>query len=49
LREFDHMMYQDNNVEAFTSYCYRVCAVDAAGRKGPFSEPADLPALRPTN
>ena len=37
LDEFDHQMYFDNTVEPSTTYCYRVCAVDAAGRKGPFS------------
>jgi hypothetical protein len=37
LDEFDHQMYFDNSVEPSTTYCYRVCAVDAAGRKGPFS------------
>ena len=33
-------MYQDNAVEAFSEYYYRVRAVDAAGQKGPFSEEA---------
>ena len=40
LREFDHIMYQDNTVEAFSEYYYRVRAVDAVGQKGPFSEEA---------
>jgi hypothetical protein len=40
LREFDHIMYQDIAVEAFSEYYYRVCAVDAAGQKGPFSDEA---------
>ena len=37
LDEFDHQMYFDNTVEPSTTYCYRVCAVDAGGGKGPFS------------
>jgi hypothetical protein len=40
LREYDHAMYQDNTVEAFSEYYYRVRAVDAAGQKGPFSDEA---------
>ncbi len=40
LREFDHIMYRDNTVEAFSEYYYRVRAVDAAGQKGEFSEEA---------
>jgi hypothetical protein len=42
LREYDHIMYQDNTVEAFSEYYYRVCAVDAAGQKGPFSDEATV-------
>ncbi|MBN2577814.1 MAG: hypothetical protein JXB10_02400 [Pirellulales bacterium] len=38
--EFDHIMYQDNAVTASTTYYYRVCSVDAAGQRGPFSEEA---------
>jgi hypothetical protein len=41
-REYDHIMYQDNAVEAFSEYFYRVRAVDAAGQKGPFSDEATL-------
>ena len=33
-------MYQDDAVEAFSEYYYRVRAVDAAGQKGPFSDEA---------
>jgi hypothetical protein len=38
--EYDHQMYQDDTIEAGTAYYYRVCAIDAAGQKGPFSEAA---------
>jgi hypothetical protein len=38
LREFDHVMYQDDTVEPDTAYYYRVRAVDAAGQKGEFSD-----------
>jgi hypothetical protein len=40
VREYDHAMYQDMAVEAFSEYYYRVCAVDAAGQKGAFSDEA---------
>ncbi len=33
-------MYQDDTVEPFSEYYYRVCAIDAAGQKGPFSDEA---------
>ena len=35
--DYDHMMFQDDAVQPDTTYYYRVCAVDAAGRQGPFS------------
>jgi len=31
------MMFQDNAVQPATAYYYRVCAVDTAGQRGPFS------------
>ena len=37
LDDFDHQMYFDTAVEPTTTYYYRVCAVDAAGQRGPFS------------
>jgi hypothetical protein len=40
LREFDHIMYQDDAVEPYTTYYYRVLAVDASGQKGSFSREA---------
>jgi hypothetical protein len=40
VREYDHAMYQDDAVEPYTVYYYRVRAVDAAGQKGPFSDEA---------
>lgn len=40
LGDFDHQMYLDTAVAPTTTYYYRVCAVDAAGQKGPFSREA---------
>jgi hypothetical protein len=37
LGAFDHMMFLDEGVKPDTTYYYRVCAVDAAGQKGPYS------------
>ena len=42
LKEFDHIMYRDDTVEANAAYCYRVRAVNASGRKGSFSEEAQI-------
>jgi hypothetical protein len=33
----DHMMFQDDGVQPATTYYYRVCAMDTAGQRGPFS------------
>jgi hypothetical protein len=38
--EYDHLMFADLETKANTTYYYRVCAVDAVGQKGPFSEEA---------
>jgi hypothetical protein len=38
--DYDHMMFQDDTVQAGTTYYYRVCAVDTAGQHGPFSQEA---------
>jgi hypothetical protein len=38
--DYDHMMYQDGAALPKTTYYYRVCAVDAAGQRGPFSAEA---------
>jgi hypothetical protein len=38
--EYDHMMFQDDTVQPGTTYFYRVCAVDTAGQRGPFSAEA---------
>ena len=35
--DYDHMMFQDDTVQPGTTYYYRVCAVDTAGQRGPFS------------
>lgn len=40
MKEYDHAMYADTGVEPSGRYYYRVCAVDASGQKGPFSEEA---------
>ena len=37
LGDYDHQMFADENVEPVKTYYYRVCAVDAAGQRGPFS------------
>ena len=42
MREYDHVMYQDDTVEPYTTYYYRVRAVNAAGQKGPFSDEATV-------
>jgi len=39
---YDHLMYEDTNVQPHTVYYYRVCAVDGAGQKGPFSAEASV-------
>jgi hypothetical protein len=39
---YDHMMYQDDNVQPSTTYYYRVCALDTAGQKGPCSREASV-------
>jgi hypothetical protein len=35
--DYDHMMFQDDTVQPGTTYYYRVCALDTAGQRGPFS------------
>jgi chitodextrinase len=35
--DYDHLMFQDDTVQPATAYYYRVCAVDTAGQRGPFS------------
>ena len=35
--DYDHIMFQDDTVQPTTAYYYRVCAVDTAGQRGPFS------------
>jgi len=42
VRDYDHIMYQDDAVEPLSEYFYRVRAVDAAGQKGPFSDEASV-------
>ena len=38
--EYDHLMFADLQTKPGTTYFYRVCAIDAVGQKGPFSEEA---------
>jgi Glycosyl hydrolases family 38 N-terminal domain/Glycosyl hydrolases family 38 C-terminal domain/Glycosyl hydrolases family 38 C-terminal beta sandwich domain len=48
--DYDHMMFQDQTVQPGTTYYYRVCAVDNAGQRGPFSLEAAVrtkPAMPP--
>jgi hypothetical protein len=40
--DYDHMMFQDDTVQPGTTYYYRVCAVDRAGQRGPFSAMASV-------
>ena len=35
--DYDHIMFRDDAVQPATVYHYRVCAVDTAGQRGPFS------------
>jgi chitodextrinase len=35
--DYDHIMFQDDTVQAATTYYYQVCAMDTAGQLGPFS------------
>jgi hypothetical protein len=35
--DYDHMMFQDDTVHLGTTYYYRVCAVDTASQRGPYS------------
>jgi len=48
--DYDHIMYQDDTAQPDATYCYRVCAVDTAGQRGPFSREASArtkPAVGP--
>jgi hypothetical protein len=38
--DYDHIMFQDDAVQPATTYFYRVCAMDNAGQRGPFSHQA---------
>jgi len=42
VRDFDHATFADHHVEPGTAYFYRVCAVDAAGQRGEYSEEAAI-------
>ena len=46
VKAFDHAMFADQTVESGTTYFYRVCAVDTAGQRGPFSIEAAVDAKR---
>ncbi len=37
VKEFDHAMFADHQVEPGIDYVYRVCAVDTAGQRGAYS------------
>ena len=47
LREFDHQMYFDRDVQPATTYFYRVAAVDTAGQTGPFSDEVSVTTKGP--
>ena len=38
--DYDHIMFQDDAVQPATTYYYRVCAIDTASQRGPFSHQA---------
>ncbi len=40
VKDFDHAMFEDHSVMPGTDYFYKVCAVDAAGQRGEFSDEA---------
>ena len=40
--DYDHLMYEDSDVQPHTPYYYRVRAVDTAGQPGPFSAEASV-------
>jgi hypothetical protein len=40
--DYDHLMYEDSEVQPHTSYYYRVRAVDSSGQKGIFSAEASV-------
>jgi hypothetical protein len=42
LREYDRQVVADESTAPGTTYFYRVCAVDAAGQRGAFSEEASV-------
>jgi len=42
VKDYDHAIFADKAVEPDTTYYYRVCAIDAAGQKGPFSSEASV-------
>jgi hypothetical protein len=47
VKEYDHATCQDINVEANTTFYYRVRAVDAAGQKGPLSAEVSVRTKEP--
>ena len=39
---YDHMMFTDDSVQPSTTYYYRVCAINTAGQRGPYSREASI-------
>jgi hypothetical protein len=39
---YDHMMFADDSVQPSTTYYYRVCAINTAGQRGPYSCEASI-------
>ncbi|MHB8971189.1 MAG: glycoside hydrolase family 38 N-terminal domain-containing protein, partial [Pirellulaceae bacterium] len=47
MRDYDHMMYVDEQVQPLTTYYYRVRAVDASGAKGAYSDEVSVTTKAP--
>ncbi|MCP4403048.1 MAG: hypothetical protein GY801_37800 [bacterium] len=48
LKDYDRQLYTDMSVDADTTYYYKICAIDAAGQKGPLTEEAAVTTKPPS-